>query len=81
MKRILLLTLIITLLFSGCKKDESNPEETGARNLLYELMQTYYFWYNEMPAVDVEDYSNPTDLLEALRYTDRDKMEALCNGL
>jgi len=73
MKRVLILILIIIVPFSGCKKDNTNTEETGARNLLYEIMQNYYFWYNEMPAVDIEDYSNPADLLEALRYTDRDK--------
>ncbi len=44
-----------------------------ARDSLYYIMKTYYYWYNLMPVVDKENYSNPYDLLEAMRYKELDK--------
>ncbi len=78
MKRLSLLLIISLILlgsFSSCKPHD---EDTGvtpeqARDSLYYIMKAYYYWYNLMPAVDRENYSNPYDLLEAMRYKELDK--------
>ena len=44
-----------------------------ARDTLYELMNQWYYWYDKMPSVDKEDYSDPYELLEAMRYKELDR--------
>ena len=43
-----------------------------ARDTLYKKMNQWYYWYDKMPAVNKEDYSDPYELLEALRYKELD---------
>lgn len=51
-----------------------NPTlEQRARDGLYDLMKYVYLWYTDMPTVKVSDYSGPEELLEALRYRQRDR--------
>lgn len=76
MKRISLLLIISLIILGSCKKkDEPSSEVTPAmaRDSLYYIMKTYYYWYNLMPLVDKEVYSDPYELLEGMRYTELDK--------
>jgi len=76
MKRISLLLIISLIILGSCnKRDEPSSEVTPemARDSLYNIMKTYYYWYNLMPLVDKEDYSNPTDLLRAMMYKELDR--------
>ena len=66
--------------FIACKKNvDPDPvvvtptTETEARDYLYTQMNQYYFWYNLMPAVTKEDYKDPYELLEAMRYKTLDR--------
>ncbi len=77
MKKLLYIAIIITLLFASCKKDP-DPVVTGlsdamARDSLYYLMRQWYYWYDQMPAVKKENYTDPYQLLEAMRYKTLDK--------
>jgi carboxyl-terminal processing protease len=49
----------------GCKEDDEN---LSVNEYLYALMQDWYFWYQEIPDVDPEDYATPYELLDAVRY-------------
>jgi C-terminal processing protease CtpA/Prc len=79
MKRLsYLLILILPLFFSSCKKEEIKPVtnttlNAGARDALYELMQEWYFWYKYLPVVTLEDYNDPYELLDAVRYQPYDR--------
>jgi carboxyl-terminal processing protease len=81
MKKLILLALTILLIFSACKKEENNPPiiiddeltDAMARDSLYFLMKQWYYWYNLMPAVVKEDYSDPYELMNAMRYKELDK--------
>ncbi len=78
MRKLFLATIIITILFSSCKKDPDPVEETGltdamARDSLYFLMRQWYYWYDRMPAVRKENFSDPYELMEAMVYPDYDK--------
>ena len=77
MKRIILITLLVIPLLSGCRKDPDPVDEytleERARDGLYDLMKYAYLWYNAMPTVKISDYDGPEEILEALRYKTRDK--------
>ena len=70
---ILILSGIFFLFITGCEKDDPLPsEEIMARDQLYNLMNEWYLWYNEMPDVDKSQYDTPEELLEAMRYLPKD---------
>lgn len=77
MKKLFYISIIITLLFSSCKKDPE-PLNTGltdamARDSLYYLMRQWYYWYDKMPVVKKENYADPYELLGAMEYKELDK--------
>jgi carboxyl-terminal processing protease len=77
MKRILIISLVLFIVFSSCKKND-NTVPTGetpemARDTLYDIMNQWYYWYNYMPAVNKNNYSDPYTLLEAMKYKAQDK--------
>lgn len=78
MKKLVFLLMLITLVAVSCKKDKILPEDTGvtpeqARDTLYYIMKAYYYWYDLMPVVDRYNFSNPYDLLQAMRYRELDR--------
>jgi carboxyl-terminal processing protease len=78
MKKLIPLLLIIFTVFASCRKEEPEPVITEtipemARDTLYYIMKQWYYWYNLMPSVTKENYSDPYSLLEALRYEEIDK--------
>lgn len=78
MKKLFYIAIIITLLFSSCKKDPEPVVDTGltdsmARDSLYYLMRQWYYWYDQMPTIKKENYTDPYQLLEAMKYKTLDK--------
>lgn len=82
MKKLIFLPIIFLALFSSCKKDPVLPDNTltpaMARDSLYYIMKEFYYWYNKPEAVGVttsnkDNYSDPYELLEAMRYKERDR--------
>lgn len=67
-------SLFITL-FSGCNKDE--PPTITSEDSIYvvidEIMNTWYLWYQEVPDIDIFQFSEPADLMDALVYKPIDK--------
>lgn len=51
----------------------NKSEELSVNGFIYYTMKDQYLWYDKIPNVDYEDYSDPEDLLEALMYTEYDK--------
>jgi len=75
MKKVIFNLVIILSLFSSCRKDDPVPEVSPAmaRDSLYAKMKEWYYWYDKMPTVDPEDYADPYELMEALRYKPLDR--------
>ncbi len=74
----MLFAIFFPLLITSCKKDVPLPVDTGltdamARDSLYYLMQQWYYWYDVMPAVTKENYSDPYKLMDAMRYQPYDR--------
>ena len=76
----LILSGIFFLFITGCEKDDPLPskddplpsKEIKARDQLYNIMNEWYLWYDEMPDVDKSQYNTPEELLEAMRYLPKD---------
>jgi carboxyl-terminal processing protease len=81
MKKFLFTAFIFLALFSSCKKEDPPPVDDDdnvltdamARDSLYYLMQQWYYWYDLMPVVTKENYNDPYDLMDAMRYQPLDK--------
>ncbi len=67
-----LLFLVITLLFSACKKDTPEPDNE-ANIALYELMKEWYYWYDQMPKINPNSYASPANVLDALKQLPSDR--------
>ena len=70
--------VLFTILVSCCKKDDPEPIPTEvtpamARDSLYFIMKQYYYWFDKMPSVTKENYEDPYDLMDALRYKTLDR--------
>jgi carboxyl-terminal processing protease len=79
MKNILIILAVILALFNACKKEDPiPPADNGitpimARDSLFDLMNQWYYWYNLMPTVNKENYSGPSQLMDAMRYKELDR--------
>lgn len=79
MKKIIFFLILLPALICSCKKNEIagvTPEQ--ARDTLYYIMKQWYYWYNTEPATTITsvnkgNYSDPYELLEAMRYQKLDK--------
>ncbi len=72
MKKILFLIAACFSILTSCNKDPGPTPDAMARDTLYTLMNQWYYWYDKMPSIDKEDYSDPYELLEAMRYKELD---------
>ncbi|HEX2968160.1 MAG TPA: S41 family peptidase [Bacteroidales bacterium] len=80
MKKLILFFIVTFTLVYSCKKEDTPPNEKEsvdtaafARDTLYYIMKEWYLWYDKMPAVTKENYSDPYKLLEAMRYKELDR--------
>lgn len=75
MRKLFLCTLVLAS-FLACDpkdKENNNPDapQPNNRNLklsVLGIMQEWYYWYPEVPAVDVDNYPSADSLLSALMY-------------
>jgi C-terminal processing protease CtpA/Prc len=75
MKKIYIIILLFSVFITSCKKEEEVPNtaDEAARDYLYEAMNMYYLWYKLIPDVVKEDYKDPYELLDAMKYKTLDK--------
>lgn len=77
MKRIHIIIFIASLLVTSCKKDVSpnstDQLNTQAKVVLDSLMNVWYYWYKDLPVVNLNDYKDPIELMDALRYKPLDR--------
>lgn len=61
--------------FSACLKDRDVEEENrkAENKAFYELMQDWYFWYDQMPEIKPNNYPSVYEVLEALRQKPVDR--------
>jgi carboxyl-terminal processing protease len=75
--KLLFIVLLAVSLFTSCKKDNVTPAVTltpaMARDSLYDIMNSWYYWNDVMPAVNKDNYADPYLLMEAMRYKALDR--------
>jgi C-terminal processing protease CtpA/Prc len=70
----LFLAAFASLLIIACERNFFDPEPNNLTNdLLYDLMNKYYLWYDQMPEVNPNNYSSLSSLLDALMYKPTDR--------
>lgn len=70
------LLVLFIIPFSSCEKGDKNNAISSEDSIYYvinELMNTWYLWYDEVPEIDIYQFNNPPDLMEALMYSAIDK--------
>jgi carboxyl-terminal processing protease len=68
---IFLFLLIIST--NSCKDDDKGTPQDSIYIYIDEVMNSWYYWYQEVPEVDIFQYDEPGDLLEDLIYKPVDK--------
>ena len=63
---------IVISAFQSCEKDEINWDKEANKELL-SVMKQYYYWYDQLPTVNPNDYKDPLALMEVLRVNPPDK--------
>ena len=70
----LVLALLIGLVFiNSCEKEKIYPSGYDTVSELSSIMNQWYYWKDSISDVDPDGYTNPNDLLEAMRFEPRDK--------
>lgn len=71
----LILVLIIAglTILSSCEKDKIYPPGANEKGEFYDIMNQWYYWIDSIPDADPDDYASASQLLEAMRYSPRDK--------
>lgn len=79
-KHIIFLLFISAIILTACEKKvdpvDDNPtytEDMRARDILFNLMGEWYFWYKDMPVVVKDDYTDAYTLLDAMRFRPIDR--------
>lgn len=56
----------------SCEKEKIYSDNQLTEEF-YSLMDYWYFWKDSIPDINPDNYTNPYDLLEAMRYESRDR--------
>lgn len=78
MKKLYIIIIVLPLILGSCKKEDVSPltnttANEAARDALYDLMNEWYFWYKDMPAVTLKDFKDPYELLNSTRNKTYDR--------
>jgi carboxyl-terminal processing protease len=76
--KFLFIVILSLSVFASCKKDNVPPPVTTltpamARDSLYDIMNSWYYWNDVMPVVNKDNYADPYLLMEAMRYKTLDR--------
>lgn len=76
--KFLFIAILSLAVFASCKKDPAPPSTTTltpamARDSLYDIMNSWYYWNDVMPVVNKNNYADPYLLMEAMKYKTLDR--------
>lgn len=74
-KSLIWIFLFLVITTAGCKEDEpeiqkqSEPdEETRLKEAVVQVMDLWYLWYDEMPDININQYTTAREVMNALRH-------------
>lgn len=72
----LLLLFTVCNLFMACHKDEdADLSDEGTNQWIYRIMESYYLWYNDLPAKDKLNYSKDPEQFFTDLISDQDGVD------
>jgi carboxyl-terminal processing protease len=78
-----LIVLFVILLLPGCK-DKNSDQVISSEDSIYvyidRVMNSWYYWYDEVPQVDIFHFDTPADLLDTLIYKPLDRWSFIDNA-
>ena len=77
MNKTFIIAIILTAIFTSCRKDNLDPADLVtplmARDSVYNIMNEWYYWNDSLPVITKENYDDPYQILDAMRYKPRDR--------
>jgi C-terminal processing protease CtpA/Prc len=77
--KLLFIAILSVSFFASCKKDNVPPTPAVtltpamARDSLYDIMNSWYYWNDVMPTVNKDSYADPYLLMDAMLYKPLDR--------
>jgi len=65
--------LILFLTINSCEREYLFPSADNPIEELVNIMDYWYLWNDSLPTINLNDYSDPKDMLEAIVYNPLDK--------
>ncbi len=72
-QKVFVFIIFSIILFTACEKEVINHPNKNATEVFYDIMEEWYLWNNDMPSIDIDNFSSPEDVLDALRNKEYDK--------
>ncbi len=70
--KVVLIIALAGIFFYSCEKEKVYPEYEKTQEF-HSLMDYWYLWKDSIPEVNPDNFTNPYDLLEAMRYELKDR--------
>ncbi len=72
--RLLFIAIFLVFFSSACEKDEEEkPLVNQEFESFYQELKEWYYWNDQIPEIDPSSYNSLADILEAVRYQERDR--------
>jgi Periplasmic protease len=71
--RLCVAAVFTALFLTSCTKESSISDVESANGQLYQILQSYYLWYDHVPTVNPSNYSSPSVLMDSMRYKPIDR--------
>lgn len=65
--------ILLGFLVFSCQKDKGPTDIQLVNNEIYNQMQSIYLWYDKLPNIDPNNFSDPNVLMDSLRYKPYDR--------
>jgi C-terminal processing protease CtpA/Prc len=73
--KLLIIFSVVSLIISGCDDNDHSGGYSSQDSVFIfidDVMDYWYYWYEEIPDLDIFGFETPSDLLEAMMYTPPD---------
>lgn len=75
-----LATIVVLFIFNSCEKDNNNNnpdtdtlKKEQAKATVKSIMQSWYYWYDKVPDIDLSKFGTPEEVLDTMMYKTLDK--------
>ncbi len=70
---VFIIMLVVSVLMVSCEEEKIEKPDAESVEELQEILEAWYLWNDELPTIDPENYDNPVELMNAVRYLPQDR--------